>query len=198
MKYRLGLIAKDMHNSVTPRVYGAFAKDLGVDISFEILNVMPQHLDETIEYAKTNLDGFNVTMPYKQKILSYANVLHESASQCGSTNVMLVREGRLIAYNTDGWGLVKALSLKGFDTGGKSVVMVGAGGVGLSIAYNLGINHVERVDVINIFADEAQRLCERFGPAFHPHLLTDENLSNWLQKRGSVYQRLCSGSGRLR
>jgi shikimate dehydrogenase len=176
MRYRLGLIAKDIHNSVTPRVYGAFARALGVEISFDIFNVMPEQLYDTVIYAKENLSGFNVTMPYKQRLLDFADDIEESSKKCGSTNVILVKDKKLIAYNTDGWGLIKALQLKGFRFEGKKVVMVGAGGVALSIAYNLGLARVRHVDVINKYPEEAQQLCSRFGQNFRPHELTDGNL----------------------
>lgn len=176
MRYRLGLIAKDIHNSVTPHVYGAFARALGVEISFDIFNVMPEQLYDTVNYAKENLNGFNVTMPYKQRMLDFADDIDESSKKCGSTNVILVKDKKLIAYNTDGWGFIKALQLKGFYFEGKKVVMVGAGGVALSIAYNLGLARVRHVDVINKYPDETQQLCTRFGQAFQPHELSDESL----------------------
>lgn len=176
MRYRLGLLAKDIHNSVTPKVYAAFGKDLDVD--FHIYNVEPSELDETVTFLRNNLHGFNVTMPYKIKMLQYADETDESAELCSATNVMLVKEGKLIAYNTDGWGLIKALHLKGFDFAGKKVVMVGAGGVGLSIAYYLLKSGVGKADVLNIFPEETDRLCKRFGDRFTPHQLTDDELND--------------------
>lgn len=177
MDYKFGLIAKDIHNSVTPLVYEAYAKDLGLSVGFEIFNVDESELDETVRYAAENLDGFNVTMPYKVKLVSYAEALDESAEKCGSTNVMLVRPDKsLVAYNTDGWGLIKALELKGYSFKGKKVVMVGAGGVALSIAYNLLVNDVKSVEVLNKFPEETQRLCARFGERFTPHMLGNEEL----------------------
>lgn len=176
MQYKFGLIAKDIHNSVTPSVYKHYGKDLGDEVEFEIRNVPEDQLVATLDYGRKNWHGFNVTMPYKQAALEYMDELDESAVKCGSTNTVLVRDGKLVAYNTDGWGMVHLLSLKGVPVGGKRVVMLGAGGVAYSIAYHLSVQGVAQVDVVNIFPEQAQALCEKFGERFTPHPFTYENL----------------------
>lgn len=171
MKYKFGLIAKDIQNSVTPIVYGAFSEDTGIDSSYTIYNVPEEKFVETIEFFRANMQGFNVTMPYKQVALKYMDELDESAVKCGSTNTVLVRDGKLIGYNTDGWGLIRALSDQGIQVSGKKIVMLGAGGVAYSIAYNLAVNNAARVDVVNIFPEQTEALCKNFGPTFCPHPL---------------------------
>lgn len=177
MQYHFGLIAENIHNSATPAVYGAFSTDLGICSDFQILNIPPQQLRGTLEYTRTHLHGFNITMPYKQTALPYMDELDESAIRCGSVNTVLVRDGRLIGYNTDGWGLVRALSDQGISVSGKRIAMLGAGGVARSIAYSLSIQAAAQVDVLNPSLERAQDLCHRFGPRFHPHSFTDAALT---------------------
>lgn len=176
MTYHFGLIAKDIHNSVTPLVYDAFMKDLGLEHTFEIFNIPESELESKLEYARRHLDGFNITMPYKKAALQYMDELDESAVKCGSSNTVLVRDGRLIAYNTDGWGLVRALSDRGIGLENKKIVMLGAGGVATSIAYHLQLQNVERVDVINIIPAQTKALCDTYGERFVPHELTYDEL----------------------
>lgn len=177
--YQFGLIAKDIQNSVSPAVYRMLGESLGEQVSYEIKNVPEEKLQETVEYARANWTGFNVTMPYKQKILEYMDVLDESAQNCGSTNTVLVKEGKLTAYNTDGWGLIKALEMEGFDFNGKKTVLVGAGGVAFSIAYHLSVSGVNRVEVINLIPSQTENLCRKFGGRFIPHELSYENLEKY-------------------
>ncbi|MBQ6322552.1 MAG: hypothetical protein IJI24_06740, partial [Lachnospiraceae bacterium] len=151
---KLGLLAKDIHNSVLPRTYVFFGKSIGVDVDFALCNVEPEQFDETVEMLKNTRNGFTVTMPYKIRILEKCDELDESARKCGSANTILVRDGKLIGYNTDGWGMVKCLALRGIDFKDKTVTMVGAGGVALSIAYHLLINGVKQVKVLNVFQNE--------------------------------------------
>lgn len=174
---KLGLIAKDIHNSVSPTVYETLGKAVGTEVSYEILNVPEDKLTEAVEYGRKNWDGFNVTMPYKQTILKYMDEIDESAEHCESTNTVAVKDGKLRAFNTDGWGFIKALQMEGYDFTGKKVVLVGAGGVAFSIAYNLSINGVESVEVVNLIPEQTERLCEKFGSRFSPHPLSAEILS---------------------
>lgn len=173
---KFGLIAKDIHNSVLPRTFSVFSNEVGVESSFEIFNVKESELSSTVEKCRSELDGFIITMPYKRLILSYADAVDRSAEQCGSSNCCLVSNGRLTAYNTDGWGFIKDLQMKGVSVRGKSITMVGAGGVAMSLAYNLKINGAARVDVFNVYEDELKRLTDKFGDPFVPHMLTYEGL----------------------
>lgn len=175
--YKLGLIAKDIQNSVSPLIYEILMASIGEESTYEIQNVPEEKLSDAVEYARSHWQGFNVTMPYKQAILPYMDEIDESAERCGSTNTVLVKDGRLIAYNTDGFGLIKAMQRVGFDFGGKKIVMVGAGGVALSIAYNLSIHGVERVDVVNRLECRTANLCKKFGSRFVPHPLDYNELA---------------------
>ena len=175
--YKLGLIAKDIHNSVSPLIYETLMASVGEQSTYEIQNVPEDKLAEAVAYARKNWHGFNVTMPYKQAILPYMDVIDESAQKCGSTNTVLVKDGKLIAYNTDGFGLVKAMQRTGFDFTGKKVVMVGAGGVAFSIAYNLSVCGVAQVHVVNLFENQTANLCAKFGSRFIPHPLDYDELA---------------------
>ena len=176
MKYKFALLAKDMHNSVLPRTYDFYGKSLGHEIDFQIINVDENEFAGTLEKMRRELDAFTVTMPYKVKIMEFCDELDVSAEKCGSCNTVLVKDGKFIGYNTDGWGMVKSLALKGYSFESKNVVLIGAGGVALSIAYNLSINKVKHVDVLNKFEHETKRLLERMDERFSGHDLTDEEL----------------------
>ncbi len=178
MELNLGLVAKDMRRSVLPTAYEFLGEKIGFDVSFELCNVPESALKATLERLRHTLHGFTVTMPYKVKVLEYCDELDESAEKCGSANTILVQNGKLKGYNTDGWGMIKCLSLKGIDLSGKRVTMVGAGGVALSIAYYLSVNGVKDVRVLNIFPDETDRLLTKMGPLFTGYMLNEENLES--------------------
>lgn len=176
MELKLALLAGDIHNSVLPQTYAYYGKCLGIDVDFKVYNIAEEQLNQTIADFKAELQGFTVTMPYKIKIMDFCDELDESAQKCGSVNNILVKNGKLIGYNTDGWGMIKFLQLKGFDFHGKNVVLVGAGGVAKSIAYSLSVNGVSHVDVLNVFENETDALVEKMGTLFSGYLLNTENL----------------------
>ncbi|MDO5846782.1 MAG: type I 3-dehydroquinate dehydratase [Methanocorpusculum sp.] len=69
------------------------------------------------------IDGLNVTMPHKKRIIPYLPVISESAKRAGAVNTV-TRD--LAGHNTDITG-VKAL-FSGFSPAGKRVLLLGAGG----------------------------------------------------------------------
>jgi shikimate dehydrogenase len=175
-QFRLALLARDIKNSVTPAAYSAFAKDIGVDIRYTIYNFEIEEIEEKISFCRENLDGFTVTMPYKKTVMQYADSLNASAAACLSCNTMLVKDKKLTAFNTDGWGFIKHLSLENINVAGKTAVMVGAGGVAFSIAYYLRENNIKNVRVLNIIREEGESLCAAFGEKFCFSLLNRDNV----------------------
>jgi len=77
---------------------------------------------------KGSYDGFNVTIPFKQKILPYMNCLDESAKQTGAVNTVVRRNGRLVGYNTDFKGILFALKRASIEIKGKKAAILGSGG----------------------------------------------------------------------
>ncbi len=180
---RLGLIAQDLRASVTPLVYRAMAADVDVPISYKIRNVEPSDFPAAITRARTEFDGMVVTMPYKRTVLAYADRLDESARACGSANVLRIKNKKITAYSTDGWGVVKYLSFSQLSFEGSRVVLFGAGGVAHSIAYQLVAHGASEVDVLDQKPQEAEALCTRFGKRFTPYPL-----------RGAQLRDCCDGA----
>lgn len=161
-RYHFGLIAKDIKNSVTPYIYEGYGKAHQMQVNFTIYNIEEDRLEAQLREAAETLDGFNITMPYKQRALPYMDVIEESAHFCGSVNTVSVKNGKLHAHNTDGWGFVLALKRKGIELKGKRAVMLGAGGVGASIAYHLYRAQIEHLDIVNIDLPMAKALAEKY------------------------------------
>ena len=80
--------------------------------------------------------GVNVTIPYKEKVLSLLDAVDAEAAAIGAVNTVVVREGRLIGYNTDAEGFRRAVEVAG-RTGlnGARVLVVGAGGAARAVAF---------------------------------------------------------------
>lgn len=177
--FRLALAAENIKNSVSPFVYQYYADSLGFTINFEIFNISENELQDFIKYARDNLDGFSTTMPYKQIVLKYADKIDVSAKNSIASNVIQIRDKSLTAYNTDGWGFIKALSLKGIDVEGKKLLIIGAGGAASSIAYNLDINNAGHITVLNRSLLKAEKLCSSLKAAHTSDVLNSETLSKY-------------------
>lgn len=89
---RVLLIGSPVGGSLSPAMQNAAFAELGLDWSYEALEVSPGELSETVRGLET---GANVTAPYK---LDVARLL---GSELPSVNTLVVREGKLEAFSTD-------------------------------------------------------------------------------------------------
>lgn len=139
----IGLLGSGIGRSLTPAMHEEEARHHGLTVYDQLIDLEREQLGvevlpsllramRTIGFA-----GFNVTHPCKQAILPLLDDLSEDARAIGAVNTVVVRDGRLIGYNTDtsGWAWAFLRSLPGADL--SHVVLLGAGGAGAAIAHAL-------------------------------------------------------------
>ena len=81
--------------------------------------------------------GVNVTFPYKEAVIPLLDELSPRAREVGAINTVVVRDGRLVGYNTDTTGFERAIADVVNSSRRGPVALVGAGGVGKAIAFAL-------------------------------------------------------------
>jgi shikimate dehydrogenase len=81
--------------------------------------------------------GINVTFPYKEAVLPLLDELSPDARAMGAVNTVVVRDGRLVGYNTDASGMRRAAQPLVEASGRGPVAIVGTGGVGKACAFAL-------------------------------------------------------------
>src|SRR5262249_2936749 len=108
----------------------------------------------------------SVTMPYKQEIMKYLDEIDETAEKIGAVNTVVNDEGRLIGYNTDCIGAIRALENK-TNLKGKRVAVLGAGGAARAIIYGL-MESQAIVKIYNRSADKALELAKEFCCEYAP------------------------------
>jgi shikimate dehydrogenase len=92
------------------------------------------NLAEVINAMKALSVGFAaVTMPFKEAILPYLDVLSPEVSELKAANTVIVREGKLHGYNTDVEGI--AYALRHVSLAQKNILIIGAGGAARAMAY---------------------------------------------------------------
>lgn len=103
---------------------------------------------------KPDLAGFNVTIPYKQAIIPFLDVLSDEARSVGAVNTVKVqRNGRdlnLMGYNTDVAGVKSSLQ---HLPGGLSALVFGSGGASVAVRYVLNMMNIPSVVVSRKPAD---------------------------------------------
>lgn len=96
-----------------------------------------------------NFSGINITMPFKQEVLSLLDEVAEDAQIMGAVNTVYWKDGKLRGENTDGKGFMRSLSDGGIDVKGKNAVVLGAGGAARAITVELARAGVKKITVVN-------------------------------------------------
>lgn len=130
-----GLIGRSLGHSASAEY---FAEKFGrerIDASYELFE-LPNIGD--VSTLPHNIDGFNVTIPYKREIIPYLDEISDEAAAVGAVNCVDCRNGRRVGYNTDVEGVRYALDrlLPGKPDGIKALVL-GTGGAAQSVRYVL-------------------------------------------------------------
>lgn len=104
------------------------------------IHVSPDALADFVNCARGlhNIEGIIVTVPHKPASLQFCDHLTERARFAGSVNIMRRdQKGGWSGDNTDGQGYVDGARASGFDMEGKRALLVGVGGAGSAIAYEI-------------------------------------------------------------
>src|SRR5699024_5637320 len=107
------------------------------------------------------IDGFNITVPYKEKIIPYLDKMDKTAEMMGAVNTVHNRNGKWTGYNTDGIGYVRAVKNAFpflFNNKETKVLIIGAGGAARAIYYALAENDVKTIDILNRTAKKAEEI----------------------------------------
>ena len=137
--------------------YGLIGEKLGHSFSREIHNLLASYTYDLKELPKNELDtfmksrnfkGINVTIPYKESVIPYLDEIVEAAKAIGAVNTIVNREGRLIGYNTDFYGMRELLLSRSIRIEKRFVAVLGTGGTSktaCAVAKSLGASRIVRV-----------------------------------------------------
>ncbi len=135
---RFGLVGRDISYSFSPGYFGAKFRELGLaDCVYEIFD-LPEIADFPDLLARVpDLEGLNVTIPYKEAILPYLHGIDPEAREIGAVNTIRFRGRRIEGFNTDVTGFRESLRplLTAAD---KSALILGTGGASKAVAHGLG------------------------------------------------------------
>ncbi len=165
MEYKFGLIGYPITHSLSPWIHKRFLKATNLKGNYKIYEI-PTAFDFAEEMQKLKekgLHGFNVTVPYKEKIIPFLDNLDEQAEKIGAVNTVLQKDGKWIGYNTDGIGYVRALLYK-FpelgDTKDTAILILGAGGAAKGILHALLNEGFTNITIANRSLDRAETLAQ--------------------------------------
>ncbi|WP_043235970.1 shikimate dehydrogenase [Bosea sp. LC85] len=163
----LGLLGSPIAHSASPAMHEAAARAAGLEAHYHLIEVAAAGRDDLAAMLdgvrRLGFSGINVTFPYKEAVTGLLDGLSPDAEALGAVNTVVVRDGRLIGYNTDASGFATAYrGLKRHD-GHRPVAILGAGGVGKAIAFALAASGVARLRLFDLDRAKAATLAGLLG-----------------------------------
>ena len=143
MDKKYGLIGAKLSHSYSPLIHEEF-----FDYKYELLETKADDLAKLL--ASDEYAGFNVTIPYKKTVMKLCDEVSESAKKIGAVNTVIRREdGTLEGHNTDYFGFKYLLEHNDIDVEDRKCLVLGDGGVSLTIQAVLSDLHAGEIVVVS-------------------------------------------------
>lgn len=125
---KYGLLGSGISYSLSPVIHGFGFKELDINASYELIDIGEEDLTrDFVDYLGRTFSGFNVTIPFKEKIIPFLDIVNDRALRIGAVNTVLIEKNRMIGYNTDYSGFVHSVGTLGVEKL-QSAIVLGTGG----------------------------------------------------------------------
>jgi len=183
MSYSFVLIGYPITHSLSPWIHKQFFQRTNLIGTYGLEEIAPEdNFSDRMQHLKNkNVDGFNVTVPYKEKVIEYHDELDGQAQQIGAVNTVVQRNGKWIGYNTDGIGYVRALESDYPEIKERKslpILLIGAGGAAKGIYYGLKEAGYTNVTIANRTVERAEQIVNDHNAVISLRD-AEENLANY-------------------
>lgn len=152
-----GLFGYPVEHTLSPAMHNAAFEQLGLNYCYLPFLVHPDSLGAAVNAVRAlNFAGVNVTVPHKEKVISFLDTVNEEALFIGAVNTIVNSDGKLTGYNTDGRGFMQALLENNIAVHDKKILIMGAGGASRAISYYLS----EKAKALCIIDIDEQKLAK--------------------------------------
>ena len=162
-----GVIGSPIAHSKSPALHTHWLKTLGITGHYIPIDVAQEDLEHIVKtLPKMGFVGVNVTVPYKEKVMDFADLVTDRAALIGSANTLIFRkDGKIHADNTDSYGFIQNLRQKAPDWDPKAgpAAILGAGGAARAVIAALVEVGVPEILISNRTKARAEKLKADFG-----------------------------------
>ncbi len=166
MKKQLyAIIGNPITHSLSPTLHNYWFNKYNINAEYSLLDVKEKDLKNVIKKIRDKeLNGINVTLPYKQKIIPFIDRLINDAERTNSVNTIFLNENNaVVGENTDVYGLQAAYLKEISNAENKKALVIGAGGVSPSVIFSLEKSKVKNISIINRTLEKSLFLRKRFN-----------------------------------
>ncbi|MBP2026502.1 shikimate dehydrogenase [Acetoanaerobium pronyense] len=163
------LLGKPLNQSYAARMQNSAYKAAGLNMLYFYSEVENDHLEDIVNGIRyMNFAGFAVTKPNKVEIMKYVDEVDPLCQKMNASNTVVLKDGKLKAYNTDGIGFFRSLMEEVPDLDVKETVFfcMGAGGAGRAICSVLAYNGAKKIYITNRSLSKAEELANDINENF--------------------------------
>ena len=164
---RLSVFGDPVEHSRSPQMHNPALEACGIPARYCRLHIRPEELAEALRLLpERNFIGTNVTIPHKFDVLKLVDHVDDHARKMGAVNTVVVEGKRLLGFNTDGPGIVRAVRAEfSVDLRDLRILVLGAGGgAGRAIATQCALENCERLVLVNRTFQKARDLAVELAP----------------------------------
>ncbi len=145
---RYGLIGEKLGHSLSRPIHEAIYREMGVDADYRIIEIPRENFIPETRKLLDSLDGFNITIPYKQDVMPLLSAIDPAAAEIGAVNTVLC--GTSTGYNTDAAGFMGMLRHYGIDPAkGEYSYILGSGGTAKTVRASLRMMGADKVVTVS-------------------------------------------------
>ena len=157
------VVGNPVEHSLSPKLHNYWLNSNKIDAIYGKLQAYDYDLKELCSSIKNGqINGLNITVPFKKKIIPHLDILSGHALRTQSVNTVCLNNGNVTGYNTDIEGFELSLKALDYDVSNKKVMILGAGGVVPSIIYALKKMNAPQIYLSNRTKEKAQIIKKLF------------------------------------
>ena len=142
------LLGQPVSHSISPAMHNLSFEKLGLDYSYLAFDIAESQIEYALNALKfLNCRGFNLTMPLKQAVIPYLDEISDAAKLSNSVNTVVIEDGLLKGFTTDGIGYMNSLRDKNIYIENKVMTLLGAGGAATSVATQAALDGVKEIRI---------------------------------------------------
>ena len=157
------VIGNPINHSFSPQIHNYWLKKNNIDGEYDKEKMNISDLKNLILRIKNHeINGANITVPFKKEIIQYLDKLSLEAESTQSVNTIYLKNNQVVGHNTDIEGFEIAVKSTSYNVAGKTILILGAGGVVPSIIYALNKMKASEIIVMNRTKNKAEKLKDLF------------------------------------
>ncbi len=175
-----GIFGHPVKHSLSPDMHNSAFNTLGLNSVYVAFDIDPESIEEATRAIRVmGIRGINITIPHKQTIIPYLDEVSPDAKLTGAVNTVKNENGKLLGYNTDVGGFLRAIRENlDFSPEGNTLFLIGAGGAARAVLSAFCMNGGAVVYITDIIKDKALELANQFKANFQNITIETVELDN--------------------